>query len=136
MVRSLWGNSSFMHTFSPSRGAFDSVLFIWDLDSISHNRVFIHDGFVAIEVVWVRSALQVLFIAVYAPQGLNNKILLQNEIYNTISNFSGEYIVMGDFNEVRDDSEILGSNFNMSFVRVFNDFIDSLDLVDIPLGGA
>ncbi|KAL7597062.1 uncharacterized protein LOC111904184 [Lactuca sativa] len=42
---------------------------------------------------------------------------------------------MGDFNEVRDDSEILGSNFNMSFVRVFNDFIDSLDLVDIPLGG-
>ncbi|XP_023771251.1 uncharacterized protein LOC111919929 [Lactuca sativa] len=42
---------------------------------------------------------------------------------------------MGDFNEVRDDSERFGSNFNSSSARAFNDFINSLDLVDIPLGG-
>ena len=55
---------------------------------------------------------------------------------NIISSFLSECIVMGDFNEIGDDFERLGSNFNMSFARIFNDFIDSLDLVDIPLGGA
>lgn len=38
---------------------------------------------------------------------------------------------MGNFNEVRNEMERLGLTFNQAFVRVFNDFIDSLDLVDI-----
>lgn len=108
-----------MHAFSPSSGASGGILAIWDVDLISQNRISIHDGFVVIEAVWVRSGLLVNFIVVYAPQGISNKRLLWNDIYNFISNSMGECIVMGDFNEVRDESERLGSNFNMSFARVF-----------------
>lgn len=42
---------------------------------------------------------------------------------------------MSDFNEVQDESERFGSQFNQASMRVFNDFIGHLDLVDIPLGG-
>ncbi|KAL7616301.1 hypothetical protein Lser_V15G00712 [Lactuca serriola] len=42
---------------------------------------------------------------------------------------------MDDFNEVRDDSERMGSKFYSSSARVFNEFINSIDLVDVPLGG-
>ncbi|XP_023769286.1 uncharacterized protein LOC111917882 [Lactuca sativa] len=135
MARSFWGNYSFMHAFSPSRAASGGILAIWDVDLISHNHVSVHDGFVVIEAVWVRSGLQVNFIVVYAPQGLSKKRLLWIDIYNFISNSSGECIIMGDFNEVRDESERMGSKFYMFSARVFNDFINSLNLVDVPLGG-
>ena len=42
---------------------------------------------------------------------------------------------MGDFNEVRDESERLGSTFYPANAHSFNDFVDHLDLVDVPLGG-
>ena len=51
MDRSFGGNSSFMHAFSPSRGASRGILAIWDVDLISHNHVSVHDGFVVIEAV-------------------------------------------------------------------------------------
>lgn len=35
----------------------------------------------------------------------------------------------------RDETERLGSNFFRASARVYHDFINVLDLVDIPLGG-
>ena len=104
MARSFWGNSSFMHAFCPSHGASRGILAIMDVNLISHSHVSIHDGFVVIEAVWVRSGLQVNFIVVYAPQELSKTRLLWIDIYNFIFNSSGECIIMGDFNEVRDES--------------------------------
>lgn len=43
---------------------------------------------------------------------------------------------MGDFNVVRYESEILGSQYNLVTTTLFNKFIDHADLMDIPLGGA
>lgn len=65
-----------MHSFSPSCGASGGIIAIRDLDSISHTRVLIHDWNVAIPAVWVHLGLKVVFIVVYASQGLNNKRLL------------------------------------------------------------
>lgn len=42
---------------------------------------------------------------------------------------------MGDFNEVRDESERLGSIFNLAIARCFNQFIEQASLIDISLGG-
>ncbi|KAL7607317.1 hypothetical protein Lser_V15G19901 [Lactuca serriola] len=41
---------------------------------------------------------------------------------------------MGDFNEVRNESDRFGSQFNHIHVRTFNQFIEHNDLVDIPMG--
>ncbi|GJW59306.1 RNA-directed DNA polymerase, eukaryota [Tanacetum coccineum] len=49
--------------------------------------------------------------------------------------WSGEAIVMGDFNEVRCIDERYGSSFNMLGARRFNEFIKSSGLVDINLEG-
>ncbi|PWA47507.1 RNA-directed DNA polymerase, eukaryota [Artemisia annua] len=42
---------------------------------------------------------------------------------------------MGDFNEVRDASERIGTVFHEHAARDFNQFIDDSALVDVPLGG-
>ncbi|GJX06134.1 RNA-directed DNA polymerase, eukaryota, reverse transcriptase zinc-binding domain protein [Tanacetum coccineum] len=46
----------------------------------------------------------------------------------------GEVIVMGDFNEVRIPSERFGLNFNKQGATMFNSFIETSCLIDIPLG--
>ncbi|GJX83953.1 RNA-directed DNA polymerase, eukaryota [Tanacetum coccineum] len=47
----------------------------------------------------------------------------------------GKAIVMGDFNEVHFPSEIHGSVFNRQGASLFNSFINTLNLIDVPLGG-
>ncbi|GJS31419.1 RNA-directed DNA polymerase, eukaryota [Tanacetum coccineum] len=52
-----------------------------------------------------------------------------------INRWHGEIIVMGDFNEVRYDSERHGSSFHSLNAADFNIFITNSQLIDIPLGG-
>nr|KAJ0197333.1 hypothetical protein LSAT_V11C700368880 [Lactuca sativa] len=76
-----------------------------------------------------------LLISGYAPQGAESKRQLWGEISQLIASFLGECVVMGNFNEVRDESKRLGSPLYPNPARNFNQFIDQADLVDIHLGG-
>lgn len=42
---------------------------------------------------------------------------------------------MGYFNVVRDDTERFGSQFHSGIAKKFNDFINYIDLIDVPMGG-
>jgi len=42
---------------------------------------------------------------------------------------------MGDFNAVRKADERFGSRFDNTLAEEFNDFIQTNDLIDVPLGG-
>nr|GEV66316.1 nucleotide-binding alpha-beta plait domain-containing protein [Tanacetum cinerariifolium] len=46
-----------------------------------------------------------------------------------------EVVIMGDFNEVCDNSERFGSIFNKHGAEAFNSFIVNAGLVEVPLGG-
>lgn len=66
MVRSFWGNVSYSHAFSPTRGAPYFILVIWDPYRFSRPHVFIYDYFVAVEVVLLTSGLDITYVLVYA----------------------------------------------------------------------
>ncbi|GKB72076.1 RNA-directed DNA polymerase, eukaryota, partial [Tanacetum coccineum] len=66
--------------------------------------------------------------------------ILCNENYLVVDGLwlpddEGPLVTMGDFNEVREAGERLGSVFNKRQAEVFNDFILDSYLIDIPLGG-
>nr|GEU92855.1 hypothetical protein [Tanacetum cinerariifolium] len=69
------------------------------------------------------------------PQALSCKISLWSTLSNLLANWNGISVVMGDFNEVREESERHGSIFCGRQARLFNDFITNNSLIDIPLGG-
>nr|GEV90309.1 RNA-directed DNA polymerase, eukaryota [Tanacetum cinerariifolium] len=48
---------------------------------------------------------------------------------------NGEYMILGDFNEVRLEYERISTNFNALGSNAFNHFITRLGLVDLPLEG-
>lgn len=76
----------------------------------------------------------VLLISVYAPQDFQSKRLLWNRLLAANNRWSGEILVMGDFNEVRYESERFGSVFYSNVTNFFNQFISDF-IIDVSLGG-
>ncbi|GJS46637.1 RNA-directed DNA polymerase, eukaryota, reverse transcriptase zinc-binding domain protein [Tanacetum coccineum] len=60
---------------------------------------------------------------------------LWEDITQYLSDKSGHFILFGDFNEVRFESERFGSLFNSQGAANFNAFINQIGLVDLNIGG-
>ncbi|GJS97852.1 RNA-directed DNA polymerase, eukaryota, reverse transcriptase zinc-binding domain protein [Tanacetum coccineum] len=68
------------------------------------------------EGLWIPNDVRLMWIVVYAPQNLSNKIALWYSLVNLIG-------------------ERFGSVFNERQSDIFNEFITTSSLIDIPLGG-
>ncbi|GKF17122.1 RNA-directed DNA polymerase, eukaryota, reverse transcriptase zinc-binding domain protein, partial [Tanacetum coccineum] len=73
------------------------------------DRIISSDNYVAIQGNWVQNGLKIMFVAVYAPQGLGSKIALWLTLSQLISNWDSHALVMGDFNKVREVGERSGT---------------------------
>nr|GEW41213.1 RNA-directed DNA polymerase, eukaryota [Tanacetum cinerariifolium] len=82
---------------------------------------------------WIPNAKRYLIISVYAPQEFSKKRMLWSYLNHVIDSWSGETILMGDFNEVRSKEERFGTILNNHNASVFNSFISSGGLVEVPL---
>ncbi|GJV95465.1 RNA-directed DNA polymerase, eukaryota, reverse transcriptase zinc-binding domain protein [Tanacetum coccineum] len=69
------------------------------------------------------------------PQDPLAKSMLWNRIQVFMQSNSGNYILFGDMNEVRNAQERHGSIFSRSEAEVFNTFIINSNLIDLPMGG-
>lgn len=52
-----------------------------------------------------------------------------------LNSWDGISVIMGDFNEVRNEGERYGSVFCDRQAGIFNDFIADNSLIDVPMGG-
>ncbi|GKC51091.1 RNA-directed DNA polymerase, eukaryota [Tanacetum coccineum] len=111
------------------------ILCVWDPSMFEKHNTMIFDYFITIRGKWIPNAKSLLIISVYAPQDLSEKKMLWDYLQFTIENWAGEMIIMGDFNEVRTQEERFGSIFNSNGAAIFNHFISSSDLVEVPMGG-
>nr|GEZ13050.1 RNA-directed DNA polymerase, eukaryota, reverse transcriptase zinc-binding domain protein [Tanacetum cinerariifolium] len=82
--------------------------------------------------VWVPNGKKLLIISVYAPKELNEK-KTWDYISHVISNWKGDVVIMGDFNEVRKKAKRFGSVFNVQGADAFNLFISNAGLDEVPL---
>ncbi|GJY75406.1 RNA-directed DNA polymerase, eukaryota [Tanacetum coccineum] len=134
-LKKLWGNFSFDNAISPSVGNSGEIVCMWEPSIFVKENVIVFDSFLLITGCWVPSGTKILIISVYAPQDIVGKRMLWDCLCHVKDNWNGECIIMGDFNEVRTKEERFGSKFNSQDAFIFNNFILSAGLVDIPLGG-
>ncbi|GJW18994.1 RNA-directed DNA polymerase, eukaryota, reverse transcriptase zinc-binding domain protein [Tanacetum coccineum] len=59
--------------------------------------------------------------------------MLWDYISHVMSNWKGDVVIMGDFNEVRKKDERFGSVFNVQGADAFNLFISNASLEEVPL---
>ncbi|GJV61083.1 RNA-directed DNA polymerase, eukaryota [Tanacetum coccineum] len=134
-IKRCWGNLSFDYVYSASVGNSGGILCVWDSNLFKKLNATVSDYFVIVRGDWVPNGKKLLLISVYAPQELTEKKMLWDYLSTVMSNWEGEVIIMGDFNEVHKKSERFGSVFNRKGADVFNIFISSAGLTEVPLGG-
>ncbi|GJX65365.1 RNA-directed DNA polymerase, eukaryota [Tanacetum coccineum] len=110
------------------------ILCVWDSKTFRKHNSTVSDYFVAIQGDWIPNAKKYLIISVYAPQEISEKRMLWSYLNHVIDSWSGETIIMGDFNEVR-SKEHFGTIFIYHNAIAFNSFISSGSLVEVPLRG-
>ncbi|GJR71570.1 RNA-directed DNA polymerase, eukaryota [Tanacetum coccineum] len=108
-IKALWGNLSSNYAFSPS---------------IDYSRG-----------TWIPTSTKLLIISVYAPQDLNERRMLWDFFRHLLDSWDGECVLLGDFNEVHFENERHGSLFNSYGANSFNNFINMMGLIDLPLEG-
>nr|GEX11258.1 RNA-directed DNA polymerase, eukaryota [Tanacetum cinerariifolium] len=134
-VKTCWGNFAFDYVRSDSVGNSGGILCVWDPNSFRRSNTTISDYFIMIRGVWLKTGVNLLIVAVYAPHDLRDKRMLWDYLAHVINQWDGEVVTMGDFNEVRYKSDRFALVFNVQGADVFNLFIANAGLEEVPLGG-
>nr|GEU98378.1 RNA-directed DNA polymerase, eukaryota, reverse transcriptase zinc-binding domain protein [Tanacetum cinerariifolium] len=84
---------------------------------------------------WENSNEVFYMINIYGPHEIAAKSSLRSRTSDFIQTHEGHFIIFGDMNEVRDESERYGTVFSIVEAQTFNSFIDDAGFIDLPLGG-
>ncbi|PWA52455.1 cytochrome P450 [Artemisia annua] len=106
-VQSLWNNTPFEFVYNESNGTSGGILAVWDTTHFSLTDSLKGDGYLALHGR-LRNIDPSFLILLYYPW---------------------------DFNEVRNETERLGTIFDKRSASFFNDFIHSTGICDLPMGG-
>ncbi|XP_071718145.1 uncharacterized protein [Rutidosis leptorrhynchoides] len=119
-IRALWGDINCNFIQKEMVGKSGGQLIIWDTNVFDATDVFSCDFFIGIRGTWIRSQKELNVVKVYGPHDDHYKAIFWDQLHNTISSdFNLAWVICGDFNES----------------RMFNEFIEKSNLIDIPLGG-
>ncbi|GJU90796.1 retrotransposon protein, putative, ty1-copia subclass [Tanacetum coccineum] len=111
------------------------ILAVWDTNNFTMTDSLEGEGFLAILGNWRNIDQPCLMVVVYAPQDYRKKKTLWNNLARLVDSHNNFSILIGDFNEVRFESERMGTEFDPRGAYEFNDFIHSSGLIDMPLVG-
>nr|GEW15278.1 RNA-directed DNA polymerase, eukaryota [Tanacetum cinerariifolium] len=118
-IHSIWGSDvDFVFI-----GASGGTLHVWNCNSFLKEGCLIGSNFCGIFGNW---------------NGVNDQAItkaLWRELSSVLLSIDGTWILMGDFNVVRFESERAGSVFEEKEAADFNDFIATLGLHDFQMGG-
>ncbi|PWA86571.1 cytochrome P450 [Artemisia annua] len=134
-IQSFWNSSSFEYVCKNSIGKSGGILAVWDTSCFSLIDSSEGNGFLALLGNWRNIESSCLIIVVYAPQDYREKKKLWKDLSQLITFHNTYSILLGDFNEVRSESERMGTIFDPRGAAKFNDFISLAGLCDLPMGG-
>ncbi|PWA80111.1 RNA-directed DNA polymerase, eukaryota, Reverse transcriptase zinc-binding domain protein [Artemisia annua] len=134
-IKSMWGNYSFDYAVSMARGFSGGLISIWDPSMFVKSEIWCSDHYIIVQGKWSSSDDIFYMVNIYGPQNPTAKVTLWDNLLTFIHHHSGKYVLFGDLNEVRNEVERFGSSFSTSEAHVFNTFIVSSCLIEIPMGG-
>ncbi|XP_035845293.1 uncharacterized protein LOC118491546 [Helianthus annuus] len=121
--------------FVSSVGMSGGILCIWDPRMFEVLSVVKNRYFLLLAGKLKGSGIALNVDNVYAPQSVSAKQVVWNELLVAMEDFTGLWVVGGDFNAVRDPSERRNSRFNNSCAMNFNNFILDSGLLEYDLKG-
>lgn len=134
MVQRIWGNGNFEFASSNSVGGSGGLLTIWNNEFFRAQNIIVHRSFILVEGL-INNDFHCCIVNIYAPNEVNSRHALWNEILIVKPNFPVPWCMGGDFNEIKAISERVGCQGVDRGMREFWDFGNDMEVVDIPMIG-
>ncbi|KAK2423798.1 hypothetical protein QL285_034226 [Trifolium repens] len=138
---SLWGSQDCDWAYLPTEGRSGGILSIWSKSNNSLVFSFIGDGFVGVCLEWGTPKTICIIVNVYSKCDIGSKRNLWHKLISCKRGLGdGRWCIVGDFNAVTCMEERVGSvltdgRTTTTEVREFRNFVEELELVDLPLLG-
>lgn len=129
-----WGKGGFDKEWVNACGRSGGLFSIWDTNCFVKQQVIKDRNFLLIYGMTVGDYTPLTIVNVYGPQNRSDKINLWNKLTIVKDKFDGNWIFIGDFNEVRFPEDRFNSIFNHNGAQIFNEFIYNAGLMEYAMG--
>ena len=129
-IKRIWGSNDFEYTLKGSIGKGGGLICIWNKNIFKKSQCILRHDSIIVKGNWVETGEEVCFVNIYASQNREKRIELWSYISAVLCNWKGQTVVFGDFNEVREENERRGINFDRIGAVELDKFIKKNDLED------
>jgi exonuclease III len=119
--------------FKPSIGASGGIITAWDNQTLQLMHHSIDEFSITSTFSHRADSLTFSIVNVYGPCVHDQKPAFLDSLAQIFATLSGSVAIMGDFNLTRSPRDKSNGNFNGSEATQFNEFINNLGLIEIPL---
>ncbi|GKV46559.1 hypothetical protein SLEP1_g53532 [Rubroshorea leprosula] len=109
------------------------LLSIWNKSNFVKERVIEGNGFIGISGEWGKQRLKCNLVNVYAPCDRQRKAMLWAEMGKLVLEEGGRWLLVGDFNAIRNGAERKGRLGGTQDMGDFNQFVEGCGLIDVRL---
>ncbi|KAF5797593.1 putative RNA-directed DNA polymerase [Helianthus annuus] len=134
-LRCFWDKTKLKVATVDSVGRSGGLALLWDPDRFSDDYTLKNQRFLMISGFLAGVEERLNLINIHAPNEARNRRILWDELLNLMSQRDGMWVLFGDFNEVREESERVNSIFDRGASEAFNEFISSAALFEYALSG-
>lgn len=119
--------------YAPADGSSGGIITAWNSGSFSLASSVTHPYSLTTTLHSTQDDSIITITNVYAPADHRDTPLFLDEINTLLPSITGPWLLLGDFNLTRDISDKNNNNFNPSLATSFNNTIDNLALLELPL---
>ncbi|XP_035834024.1 uncharacterized protein LOC118482594 [Helianthus annuus] len=134
-IRRFWDNSDFEFSKVDADGRSGGLLSLWNSGVFKKEMEIKNQNFLLIKGRIVGDNEDLVIVNVYGSTNQANRRRLWEELLAAKNSINGNWIMLGDFNEVRVSEDRLNSHFDANGALCFNNFISSGGLQEYNMGG-
>lgn len=121
--------------FMPSASASGGLITIWDSSVFAGTTMFIKSFAVGVNFTSLQTAKSWSLVNVYGPCDGPDRITFTSWLFDIEINDTDGWLIVGDFNYIRNPDNRNKPRGNANDMLIFNDFIHSQSLVELPVKG-
>ncbi|KAL7247789.1 hypothetical protein ACSBR2_002659 [Camellia fascicularis] len=134
LVKSVWPYDDMKYMSIDVDGLSGGILCVWKSSVFSLAKCCSTRNFIILSGT-ILPCFNCVFINVYAPNDVARRGVVWNALRNLKTRFVDPWCLVGDFNEIRSMWEMKGCTRRDKGMRDFNEFIEGVQLSDVPMQG-
>jgi len=135
----LWGDNDINYFYSEPTNGSGGILMIWHNKFFQCSNHIINRRFIVFSGLFKERNIPIIIVNVYSYCNLHEKKQMLSELLEIRQREPcNSWCILGDFNSIRKERECRGinsSSANKREMQGFNNFINNMEIVDIPCVG-